>query len=227
MAGVLARIGLLLALVPCAVTIKHTAANAAAKQFLESYAANADSNELPSGLMYKILNAGTGGKPSASTSCQCHYEGRLSSNYPSGPVFDSSYKRGSPSSFAPNQVIKGWTEAMQMMPVGSKWELVCPPEIAYGGRSMGSKIPANSVLVFTMELISCKGVHSGSGAKLPGGQSVEPVGTEPRGYQGNALGSWFALVSIIAACVLVVALCVVFGGFQGKPRAGHSRHGGG
>ena len=70
------------------------------------------------------------------------------------------YARGQPTTFAPRQVIAAWTEAMQKMKVGSKWELVCPPEIAYGGRAMGSDIPANSVLVFTMEMLSCQGVSA-------------------------------------------------------------------
>ena len=91
---------------------------------------------------------------------RCHYEGRTATNYPSGKTFDSSYARGQPTTFAPRQVIAAWTEAMQKMKVGSKWELVCPPEIAYGGRAMGSDIPANSVLVFTMEMLSCQGVSA-------------------------------------------------------------------
>merc|ERR1712046_84587 len=138
--------------------IKATAADSESKAFLEKYAADKDATELPSGLIYKVVKSGTGGKPSVSTPCKCHYEGRLAKNYPSGETFDSSYARGQPTTFAPNQVIKGWTEAMQLMTVGSKWELVCPPEIAYGSRSMGAKIPANSVLVFTMEMLSCQGV---------------------------------------------------------------------
>ena len=150
----------LLSTTTCIYAIKNTAANEEAKAYLESYAAMEDSVVLDSGLMYRVIEEGKGGSPSVSTPCSCHYEGRLSSNMPDGPTFDSSYARGSPSTFAPNQVIKGWTEAMQMMKVGSKWELVCPPEIAYGSRARGSRIPANSVLVFTMEMVSCKGVKS-------------------------------------------------------------------
>jgi FKBP-type peptidyl-prolyl cis-trans isomerase FklB len=140
--------------------VKATAANAAAKEFLETYAADADSTVLPSGLMYKVLKAGTGEKPDVGTPCSCHYEGRTAANYPSGETFDSSIARGSPTTFAPNQVIKAWTEGMQLMPIGSKWELVCPPEIAYGSRAMGAKIPANSVLIFEMEMLSCQGKKS-------------------------------------------------------------------
>mmetsp|Transcript_20161 Transcript_20161/g.80463 ORF Transcript_20161/g.80463 Transcript_20161/m.80463 type:complete len:167 (-) Transcript_20161:599-1099(-) len=141
-----------------AAAVKATAADAAAVAFLESYASSEGAIELPSGLLYKVLRDGAGGSPDVSTPCSCHYEGRLSSNYPDGDTFDSSYARGSPTTFAPQQVIKAWTEAMQLMKVGAKWELVCPPEIAYGSRSMGARIPANSVLVFTMEMLSCKGV---------------------------------------------------------------------
>ena len=107
-----------------------------------------------------MLQAGTGGSPELNTRCSCHYEGRVAKNYPDGETFDSSVARGSPSSFAPRQVIKAWTEGMQMMPIGSKWELVCPPEIAYGSRAMGAKIPANSVLIFEMEMLSCTGKKS-------------------------------------------------------------------
>lgn len=106
--------------------------------------------------MYRVLVEGSGQLPTVSTPCDCHYEGRLSSNYPDGPTFDSSYERGRPTTFAPSQVIAGWTEAMLLMREGAKWELVCPPEIAYGSRRMGAVIPPNSVLVFAMELLECK-----------------------------------------------------------------------
>ena len=112
---------------------------------------------LESGLMYKVLRDGDGeNHPKASTSCECHYEGKLID----GTVFDSSYERGSPTSFAPNQVIKGWTEAMQLMVEGDKWEMVIPSELAYGKRGRG-KIPKNAVLVFVMEILKIQG------AKVP------------------------------------------------------------
>ena len=141
-----------------AAAVKDTAADAASKAFLEKYAAEEGAVVTESGLMYKELRSGSGGSPNLRTPCSCHYEGRTAANYPGGPTFDSSYERGKPTTFAPRQVIKAWTEAMQMMTVGSKWELVCPPEIAYGSRAMGDRIPANSVLVFTMEMLSCEGV---------------------------------------------------------------------
>mmetsp|Transcript_8338 Transcript_8338/g.26072 ORF Transcript_8338/g.26072 Transcript_8338/m.26072 type:complete len:160 (+) Transcript_8338:51-530(+) len=145
---------------PAAAAVKATAANAAETAFLEKYATEDGAVVKESGLMYKVLKEGTGGSPQLATPCSCHYEGRLASNYPDGKTFDSSYARGSPTTFAPRQVIGAWTEAMQLMSVGAKWELVCPPEIAYGSRAMGRDIPANSVLVFTMEMLSCQGVES-------------------------------------------------------------------
>merc|ERR1740130_2280574 len=90
---------------------------------------------LASGLQYKVLRAGDGDKhPLVNAPCECHYEGRSAMDYPSGPKFDSSYDRGSPTTFAPNQVIKGWTEAMQLMVVGDKWEMFIPSGLAYGDR---------------------------------------------------------------------------------------------
>jgi FKBP-type peptidyl-prolyl cis-trans isomerase FklB len=109
---------------------------------------------LPSGLQYKVLRQGTGKfHPAVSTPCLCHYEGKLLD----GTKFDSSYDRGDPTTFAPNQVIKGWTEAMQKMVQGDKWELYIPSELGYGERGSPPKIPASSVLVFQMEMIAIKG----------------------------------------------------------------------
>jgi FKBP-type peptidyl-prolyl cis-trans isomerase len=105
---------------------------------------------LPSGLQYKILQAGTGPKPSASDTVICNYRGTLLN----GTEFDSSYKRGQPATFAVGQVIHGWTEALQLMPVGSKWQLFIPAELAYGGRAAGPDIGPNSTLIFEVELLS-------------------------------------------------------------------------
>jgi FKBP-type peptidyl-prolyl cis-trans isomerase FklB len=107
---------------------------------------------LPSGLQYKILTQGTGPKPTASDTVVCNYRGTLIN----GTEFDSSYKRGQPASFAVNQVIRGWTEALQLMPVGSKWQLFIPPDLAYGPRGAGGVIGPNSTLIFDVELISIK-----------------------------------------------------------------------
>ena len=101
-----------------------------------------------SGLQYKILTAGTGATPTAEQKVKVNYEGRLID----GTVFDSSYKRKQPATFACNQVIKGWTEALTMMPVGSKWEIYIPQDLGYGAREAG-KIPPFSTLIFTVELL--------------------------------------------------------------------------
>mmetsp|Transcript_4808 Transcript_4808/g.12083 ORF Transcript_4808/g.12083 Transcript_4808/m.12083 type:complete len:162 (+) Transcript_4808:84-569(+) len=110
---------------------------------------------LPSGLLYKEVRAGNadGKTPTVNSPCKCHYAGTLID----GSEFDSSYKRGEPLTFAPNQVIKGWTEAMQLMKEGAKWELYIPSELGYGDRGAGGSIPGGAVLVFTLELLEVKG----------------------------------------------------------------------
>jgi FKBP-type peptidyl-prolyl cis-trans isomerase FklB len=105
---------------------------------------------LPSGLQYKIITAGTGPKPAETDSVVCNYRGTLLD----GTEFDSSYKRGQPATFPVNGVIKGWTEALQLMPVGSKWQLFVPADLAYGVRGAGGEIGPNATLVFEVELIS-------------------------------------------------------------------------
>lgn len=105
---------------------------------------------LPSGLQYRIITQGTGKKPSASSTVSTHYVGRLLNGF----EFDSSVKRGQPATFPCNGVIKGWSEALQIMPVGSKWELVIPPSLGYGEQGAGGVIPPNAVLVFELELLS-------------------------------------------------------------------------
>ncbi len=108
---------------------------------------------LPSGLQYKILTPGTGPKPTASDSVVCNYKGTLIN----GTEFDSSYKRGEPATFPVTGVIKGWTEALQLMPVGSKWQLFIPSDLAYGPRGTpGGPIGPNATLIFEVELISIK-----------------------------------------------------------------------
>ncbi len=105
---------------------------------------------LPSGLEYKILAEGTGPKPAATDTVVCNYRGTLVN----GTEFDSSYKRGQPATFPVSGVIKGWTEALQLMPVGSKWQLFLPAELAYGERGPSPEIGPNSTLVFEVELLS-------------------------------------------------------------------------
>jgi FKBP-type peptidyl-prolyl cis-trans isomerase len=101
-----------------------------------------------SGLQYKVLKEGTGVIPTEGQEVTVHYTGKLTD----GTVFDSSVERGEPAKFKTNEVIPGWTEALQMMPVGSKWELVIPSDLGYGPRGTGP-IPANATLVFEVELL--------------------------------------------------------------------------
>lgn len=108
---------------------------------------------LPSGLQYKVITMGTGAKPGPTDTVVCDYRGTLIN----GKEFDSSYKRGQPASFPVNRVIKGWTEALQLMPVGSKWQLFIPPDLAYGANGAGADIGPNSTLIFEVELHAIQG----------------------------------------------------------------------
>ncbi|MDX8388844.1 MAG: FKBP-type peptidyl-prolyl cis-trans isomerase [Ghiorsea sp.] len=103
-----------------------------------------------SGLQYEVITKGKGKKPAATDTVKVHYEGTLIN----GDVFDSSIKRGQPISFPLNGVIKGWTEGVALMPVGSKYKLYIPSDLAYGERGAGAKIGANSTLIFTVELLA-------------------------------------------------------------------------
>jgi FKBP-type peptidyl-prolyl cis-trans isomerase FklB len=105
--------------------------------------------ELPSGLQYKVLNAGDGEKPKATDKVRCHYHGTLID----GSVFDSSVERGQPADFPVNGVIQGWVEALQLMPAGSKWRLFVPTELAYGQQGAGGPIGPNTALIFDVELL--------------------------------------------------------------------------
>ena len=118
------------------------------ENFLKANARKDSVKVTPSGLQYKVITAGTGVAPTATQKVKVNYEGTLID----GTVFDSSYQRGKPAEFACNQVIKGWTEALTMMPVGSKWQLFIPQQLAYGAREAG-KIPPFSTLIFTVELL--------------------------------------------------------------------------
>lgn len=102
-----------------------------------------------SGLQYEILTEGNGSKPTAESTVRVHYTGSLID----GTVFDSSVKRGTPAEFPVGGVIKGWTEALQLMPVGSKWRLTIPHNLAYGERGAGASIPPFATLVFEVELL--------------------------------------------------------------------------
>jgi len=114
---------------------------------------------LPSGLQYKVIKEGTGPKPAASDTVVCNYRGTLIN----GTEFDSSYKRGEPLTIPVSGVIKGWTEALQLMPVGSKWELYIPADLAYGPRGAGADIGPNATLLFEIELLSIQGKDSQGG----------------------------------------------------------------
>jgi FKBP-type peptidyl-prolyl cis-trans isomerase len=105
---------------------------------------------LPSGLEYKILKEGTGPKPTASDTVVCNYRGTLIN----GTEFDASSKHGGPATFPVGGVIKGWTEALQLMPVGSKWQLFVPSDLAYGDRGAGGDIGPDATLIFDVELLS-------------------------------------------------------------------------
>jgi hypothetical protein len=126
---------------------------------------------LPSGLQYKILKYGTGPKPTASDTVVCNYRGTLIN----GTEFDSSYKRGQPATFGVGQVIKGWTEALQLMPVGSKWQLFIPASLAYGERGAGSDIGPNATLLFEVELLSIVGQTDQSGEPHDAAPRCKPL----------------------------------------------------
>ena len=107
---------------------------------------------LASGIQYKVLTRGTGKQPGIEDTVECHYRGTLID----GKEFDSSYKRGQPATFPVKGVIKGWTEALQLMPVGSKWQVFVPPDLAYGARGAGADIGPNAALIFEIELVAIK-----------------------------------------------------------------------
>jgi FKBP-type peptidyl-prolyl cis-trans isomerase FklB len=108
--------------------------------------------QTPSGLQYEIITAGNGLKPTAADTVVCHYKGTLLN----GKEFDNSYNRGEPISFPVSGVIRGWTEAVQLMPKGSKWKLYIPSDLAYGDRGAGQDIPPGATLIFEVELVDVK-----------------------------------------------------------------------
>ena len=122
----------------------------AGQEFLAANKNKPGVTELPSGLQYEIITEGSGPKPSASNKVTCHYHGTLID----GTVFDSSVKRGQPATFPLGMVIKGWTEGLQLMPVGSKYRFFIPPDLGYGDRQVSAQIGPNSTLIFDVELLS-------------------------------------------------------------------------
>lgn len=129
---------------------------AAGEKFLAANKARAGVKTTPSGLQYEVITEGTGAKPTAEDSVTVHYRGTLLD----GTEFDNSYKRGEPITFALAGVIRGWTEALQLMPAGSKYKLYIPQQLAYGTNEVGS-IPAGSLLIFEVELLQVTGKAKG------------------------------------------------------------------
>ena len=119
------------------------------QEFLAANKLKAGITETPSGLQYEVMTNGTGPKPNATSKVNCHYHGTLLD----GTIFDSSVQRGQPATFPLNQVIKGWTEGVQLMGVGSKWRFFIPPHLGYGDRQVGSHMGPNSTLIFEVELL--------------------------------------------------------------------------
>ena len=120
--------------------------------FLEANAAREGVTTTDSGLQYEVLESGDGARPGPTSTVVTHYHGTLVD----GTVFDSSVERGDPAEFGVHQVIPGWTEALQLMSVGDKWRIVCPPSLAYGEQGAGSAIAPNTALVFEIHLIAIK-----------------------------------------------------------------------
>jgi FKBP-type peptidyl-prolyl cis-trans isomerase FklB len=121
--------------------------------FLEANAARAGVTTTASGLQYEVLEAGAGASPGPRATVVTHYHGTLVD----GTVFDSSVERGEPAEFGVHEVIPAWTEALQLMSVGDKWRIACPPQLAYGEQGAGGAIAPNSALVFEIHLIAVKG----------------------------------------------------------------------
>ena len=122
----------------------------AGEEFLKINAHKEGVTTLPSGLQYEVIKMGEGPKPTLSDTVTCHYHGTLIN----GIVFDSSMDRGEPASFPLRGVIAGWTEILQLMPVGSKWKVTIPSDLAYGDRGAGEHIKPGSTLIFIIELLS-------------------------------------------------------------------------
>ena len=128
------------------------AAKAEGENFLAENAKKPGVKTLPSGLQYEVLREGNGRKPTATDQVECHYEGTLIN----GQVFDSSYRRGETATFGLNQVIKGWTEGLQLMQEGAKYRFFIPYNLAYGEQGAGQAIPPYAALIFDVELIKVK-----------------------------------------------------------------------
>ena len=140
-----------------------------AKAFLEGNQKKEGVKTTESGLQYRIVKEGDGPRPKATDMVMVHYRG----TFPDGKEFYSSYQRNTPEKFPVNGVIKGWTEALQLMKVGSKWQIFVPPELAYGRGGQGSRILPNSVLIFEIDLISIDSEGTSASTQTP-----QPSGTK-------------------------------------------------
>lgn len=141
-------------------------------KFLEENKKKEGVKTTASGLQYKVIKEGTGAQPKATDTVTVNYRGTLIG----GKEFDSSYKRGQPATFPLNGVIKGWTEGLQLMKTGSKYQLFVPPDLAYGDRTVGPDLPPNSTLIFEVELVEAKPAPPPAAAPPPG---AAPQGTMP------------------------------------------------
>ena len=138
-------------LIPIAMAVGVSAALAQG-DVVEKAAAEKGAVKTPSGMVYRALTEGTGASPKETDVVRVHYKG----TFPDGKEFDSSYKRGQPTEFPLNRVIKCWTEGVQRMKVGGKAKLTCPPSLAYGDKGAGGTIPPNATLQFEVELLAIK-----------------------------------------------------------------------
>ena len=191
------------------------ASNDFGKKFLEKKKQEADVVALPSGLMYKVIREGDGeAHPLKDTQCSCHYEGRTAQEYsksPKGKKFDSSYDRGDPTSFAPSGVIAGWTEAMQLMVEGDKWEMYIPSELGYGDGGQGGDIGPGDVLVFTMEILKIEGPSRPSERGPP---PFTDYSADVDGFKARK-----TLPPVLAVLRQPIAAAKVFGAFKAAARA--------
>ena len=144
-------------------------------KFLEENKKKEGVKTTASGLQYKVIKEGTGAQPKATDTAKVNYRGTLIN----GKEFDSSYKRGEPVTFPLNGVIKGWSEGLQLMKTGAKYQLFVPPALAYGERAVGPDLPANSTLIFEVELLEAK--PAPPPAAVPPSGAAPPPGAAPQG----------------------------------------------
>jgi len=158
---------------------------AASERFLAENGAKEGVKSLPSGLQYRVIQEGTGPAPKGADTVTVNYRGRLID----GTEFDSSYRRGQPAELPVEGLIPGWTEALELMKTGSKWEIFIPPQLGYGERGAGPVIPPNSVLIFEVELLSVQAAkEEGTEAQPQGQPQAQPQGQPQAQPQGQPQG---------------------------------------